>query len=200
ERYRLGAPGGGRLVEDEVLANAIIRVAKANDGEAITVFELLTAVGFLLFAEHKADAAIMEVGLGGRFDATNVITAPAVSVIMPVTLDHQSFLGDKVEQIAIEKAGIIKPGVPVVIGQQVHDAAREVMIDTAERLGCPLEVYGQDYFAFEEHGRVVYQDTDGLMDLPLPALPGRHQLSNAAAAIRALTICGFDISQQAAET
>ncbi|MCC0030222.1 MAG: bifunctional folylpolyglutamate synthase/dihydrofolate synthase [Brucellaceae bacterium] len=200
ERYRLGAPGGGRLVEDEVLADAIIRVAKANGGEAITVFELLTAVGFLLFAEHKADAAVMEVGLGGRFDATNVITAPAVSVIMPVTLDHQSFLGDKVEQIAIEKAGIIKPGVPVVIGQQVHDAAREVMIDTAERLGCPLEVYGQDYFAYEEHGRMVYQDTDGLMDLPLPALPGRHQLSNAAAAIRALTICGFDISQSSAET
>lgn len=199
ERYRLGAPGGGRLVEDDALADAIIRTAKANGGEAITVFELLTAVGFLLFAEHKADAAIMEVGLGGRFDATNVISAPGVSVIMPVTLDHQSYLGDKVEQIAIEKAGIIKPGVPVVIGQQVHDAAREVMIDTAERLGCPLEVYGQDYFAYEEHGRMVYQDTDGLMDLPLPVLPGRHQIANAAAAIRAVTMCGFAISQEAAE-
>ncbi len=199
ERYRIGAAGGGRLVSDDALADAIIRAAKANDGAAITVFELLTAAGFILFAEAKADAAILEVGLGGRFDATNVIAAPAVSLIMPVTLDHQSYLGDKVEQIAIEKAGIIKPGVPVVIGQQVHDAAREVMVDTADRLCCPMHVYGQDFFAFEENGRMVYQDTDCLMDLPLPALPGRHQLANAAAAIRAVKSCGFSVTQHTAE-
>jgi dihydrofolate synthase/folylpolyglutamate synthase len=109
ERYRLAADGGGRLVDDATLAEAIARVARANDGQQITVFEILTAVGFLLFAEHPADVVVMEVGLGGRFDATNVVARPAASVIMPVSLDHEAYLGDRVELIAAEKAGIIKP-------------------------------------------------------------------------------------------
>lgn len=199
ERYRLGAPGGGYLVPDDLLAETVRRVAEANDGAAITVFEMLTAAGFILFSEHDADATILEVGLGGRLDSTNVIAAPAVSVITSIALDHQSYLGDKVEQIAIEKAGIIKPGAPVVVGQQAHDAAREVLIDTAERLDCPLSVYGQDFLAYEENGRMVYQDDEGLMDLPLPAIAGRHQLANAAAAIRAVGVCGFAGGHSAAE-
>ena len=196
ERYRLGAEGGGRLVEDKVFADAIARVAEANAGQKITVFEILTAVGFLLFAEHPADAAIMEVGLGGRFDATNVIKRPAVSVIMPVSLDHEAYLGDRVELIAAEKAGIIKRGCPVVVGAQEFEAAQLMLIETAERLRAPLSVYGQDFLAFAENGRMVYQDGDGLMDLSPPRLPGRHQFANAAAAIAAIKAAGFEISER----
>lgn len=197
ERYRLAADGGGKLVDDEKFADAISRVAKANDGQKITVFEILTAVGFVLFSEHPADVAIMEVGLGGRFDATNVIRKPAVSIIMPVSLDHEAYLGDRVELIAAEKAGIIKRGCPTVIGAQEYDAALEVLVDTADRLDCPLSVYEQDFLAFEENGRLVYQDDDGLMDLTSPRLPGRHQFANAAAAIAGVKAAGFALSERA---
>jgi dihydrofolate synthase/folylpolyglutamate synthase len=199
ERYRLGASGGGRLVTDEVLADAVARAAKVNAGEHITVFEILTAVTFLLFSEYPADAAIIEVGLGGRFDATNVIDKPAVSVLMPISLDHQAYLGDRVELIAVEKAGIIKPGAPVVIGAQETQTAQDVLIATAERLDCPHLVYGQDFLAYEENGRMIYQDEMGLMDLAPPRLPGRHQFANAAAAIAAVKAAGFEVSQRAAD-
>lgn len=199
ERYRMGSPGGGRLVADDVLADAIARVAAANAGETITVFEVLTAVTFVLFAEHPADAAIIEVGLGGRFDATNVIKSPAATVIMPISLDHQAYLGDRVELIAAEKAGIIKSGVPVVIGAQEYDAAQDLLIETAERHGCPLQVYGQDFLAFEENGRMIYQDEEGLMDLTPPRLNGRHQFANAAAAIAAVKAAGFELSHAAVD-
>jgi dihydrofolate synthase/folylpolyglutamate synthase len=200
ERYRLGVSGGrGRFVEDAVLADAVRRVAAANGGEKITVFEILTAVTFVLFSEHPADVAIIEVGLGGRFDATNVIPKPAVSVIMPISLDHQAYLGDRVELIAAEKAGIMKRGAPVVIGYQPEEAARDVLVETAERLGCPHVVYGQDFVAHEEYGRLVYQDEFGLADLPLPRLPGRHQYANAAAAIRAVKAIGVTLSERGLE-
>lgn len=199
ERYRLGAKGGGRFVPDAVFADAIARVGAANAGQTITVFEILTAVGFVLFAEHPADAVVLEVGLGGRFDATNVIGSPAVSVIMPISPDHQAFLGDRVELIAAEKAGIMKRGLPVVIGAQEFDAAREVLVDTAERLRCPMQVYGQDFLAFEENGRMIYQDETGLMDLSPPRLSGRHQFANAAAAIAGIRAAGFEISHSAAD-
>ncbi|MEI9403316.1 folylpolyglutamate synthase/dihydrofolate synthase family protein [Mesorhizobium argentiipisi] len=199
ERYRLAAEGGGKLVDDDVFAEAIARVAEANAGQTITVFEILTAVTFILFSEHPAEAAIIEVGLGGRFDATNVIKRPAVSVIMPISMDHEAYLGDRVELIAAEKAGIMKRGCPVVIGAQESDTALQVLIETAERLDCPTVVYGQDFLAFEENGRMVYQDEDGLMDLPSPRLPGRHQYANAAAAIAAVKAAGFEIGHRAAE-
>ncbi|WP_156373592.1 MULTISPECIES: folylpolyglutamate synthase/dihydrofolate synthase family protein [unclassified Rhizobium] len=200
ERYRLGKKGGrGALVGDAVLADAVRRVAEANAGEKITVFEILTAVTFVLFAEHPADVAIIEVGLGGRFDATNVIRKPAVSVIMPISLDHQAYLGDRVELIAAEKAGIMKRGCPVVISHQEEDTARDVLVSIAERLSCPLTIYGQDFMAHEEFGRLVYQDEFGLADLPLPRLPGRHQYGNAAAAIRAVKAAGFDLTDGAIE-
>lgn len=196
ERYRIGVRGGrGRLVDDAVFADALRRVADANGGQKITVFEILTAVTFILFSEQPADVAIIEVGLGGRFDATNVIANPAVSVIMPISLDHQPYLGDRVELIAAEKAGIMKRGFPVVIGHQEYEAARDVLVSTAERLGCPLSVFGQDFFGHEEHGRLVYQDQIGLSDLPLPRLPGRHQYGNAAAAIRAVRAAGFTVTE-----
>lgn len=199
ERYRIGAPGGSRIVADDVLAEAISRVAEANAGEMITVFEILTATMFLLFSEHPADVAIVEVGLGGRFDATNIIPKPATCLIMPISLDHEAFLGDRVELIAAEKAGIIKAGVPVVVAAQQHDAAREVLLATAERLDCPTLVYGQDFMAFEENGRMVYQDDDGLFDLTPPKLLGRHQYANAAAAISAVKSAGFRVTQEIAD-
>lgn len=199
ERYRMGGPGRGQLVDDMTLARAIERVAEANDGAHITVFEILTAAMFLLFSEHPADAAIVEVGLGGRFDATNVIAQPAVALIMPVSLDHVMHLGAAAAAIAAEKAGIIKRGAPVVIGRQPFAEAREVLVTTAERLGAQATVYGEDFVAYEEHGRLVVQDGDGLYDLPLPRLPGRHQYANAAAAITAVKAAGFPVSQATAE-
>ncbi|MBN9073301.1 MAG: bifunctional folylpolyglutamate synthase/dihydrofolate synthase [Rhizobiales bacterium] len=199
ERYRLGAKGGGRLVADAVFAEAIGRAAEANGGQPITVFEILTAVGFILFSEHPADAVVLEVGLGGRFDATNVVKSPAVAIVMPISPDHQAYLGDRVELIAAEKAGIMKPGRPVVIGAQEFEEARDVLIETAERLGCPMQLYGQDFLAHEENGRLVYQDETGLMDLSLPRLAGRHQFANAAAAIAGVRVAGFGASHRAAD-
>lgn len=198
ERYRIGVKGGrGRLIDDERFAETLLRIGQANHDQPITVFEILTAATFLLFSEIPADAVILEVGLGGRFDATNVIDRPAVSVVMPISLDHQAFLGDRVELIAAEKAGILKRGCPAVIGYQEFDAARDVLVQTAERLRCPHWIYGQDFSAHEEFGRLVYQDDEGLSDLSLPALPGRHQLANAAAAIRAVRAAGFSVSDAA---
>ncbi|WP_062208753.1 folylpolyglutamate synthase/dihydrofolate synthase family protein [Aureimonas sp. AU12] len=201
ERYRLADPAGGpgRLVSDAMLAEAMRRVADANGEEAITVFELLTAVTFLLFSEQPADAVLLEVGLGGRFDATNVIEQPAVSVVTAISLDHQAYLGDRVELVAAEKAGIFKPGVPVVIGPQSEPAALDVLKRQAERTRKRTMVYGEDFFAFTERGRLVYQDERGLLDLPMPRLPGRHQIGNAATAIAALRTGGFDPAPAAIE-
>lgn len=199
ERYRIGAAGGGRFVDDDSLAEAIARVGTANAGNTITVFEILTATMFVLFSEHPADAAIVEVGLGGRFDATNVIAEPAATLITSIAMDHEAHLGDRIELIAAEKAGIIKRGAPVVIGAQEYDAAREVLRDTAERHRSACQVYGEDYLAYEEHGRMVYQDETGLMDLPMPRLLGRFQLANAAAAIAAVRAAGFHVTQAQAE-
>lgn len=199
ERFRIGQDGGGEFVKDDVLADAISRVAEANRGQAITVFEILSAVMFLLFSEHPADAVIIEVGLGGRFDATNVIDKPAVSVIMPVSIDHQALLGDTAAAIAFEKAGIIKKRCPVVISKQPFDEGFDVLEARANELRCPISVFGQDFSGYEEHGRFVYQDEDGLMDLPKPTLMGEHQYANAATAIRAMRDAGFPISQNGAE-
>ena len=201
ERYRIGVPGGrSAIVDDELLADALRRIAAANEGQTITVFEILTAATFVLFSEQKADVVILEVGLGGRFDATNVVEKPAVSVIMPIALDHQPYLGDRVELIAAEKAGIMKRGCPVVIGRQEYEPALDVLVETAERLSCPVAVYGQDFAAHEEFGRLIYQDEFELADLPLPRLPGRHQIANAAAAIRAVKAAGFVLAGEMIET
>ncbi|MCJ8519804.1 dihydrofolate synthase/folylpolyglutamate synthase [Pseudorhizobium tarimense] len=200
ERYRIGVKGGrSQIVDDELFADALRRVAAANAGRTITVFEILTAVTFVLFSEQPADAVVLEVGLGGRFDATNVIDTPAVSVIMPISLDHQPYLGDRVELIAAEKAGIMKRGLPVVIGRQEYEASLDVLVETAERLSCPMSVYGQDYSGHEEFGRLIYQDEFGLADLPLPRLPGRHQIANASAAIRAVKAAGFTLTDSMIE-
>jgi dihydrofolate synthase/folylpolyglutamate synthase len=185
ERFRLGAEGGGVLVSDDELAAALEECERRNGGEPITVFEITTALGFLLFARHPADVLLLEVGLGGRLDATNVVDDPLATIITPVALDHLEFLGDSLEKIAAEKAGIIKRGVPVIIGPQPRDALR-VIERQAARLSAPTRIAGEHWSANEERGRLVYQDDDGLLDLPAPRLYGRHQFDNAGAAIAAL--------------
>ena len=185
ERFRLGAAGGGVLVSDAALAAALEECERRNNGEPITVFEITTAVGFLLFARHPADVLLLEVGLGGRLDATNVIDDPLATIITPVALDHLEFLGDSIEKIAAEKAGIIKRGVPVIVGPQPRDALRTIERQAA-RLAAPARIAGEHWSANEERGRLVYQDDDGLLDLPAPRLFGRHQFDNAGAAIAAL--------------
>ena len=183
ERYRLGeSKGPGRLVEDAVLSDAIRRVADANQGEPITIFEVLSAVMFVLFSEHPADVCLVEVGLGGRFDATNVIKSPAVSVITPVSLDHEAFLGDTIAKIAFEKAGIIKKDASVFSGLQLDDA-RNVIARQAAKNGSPVSFLGEEFMVGQEDGRMIWQHEAGLLDLPLPKLPGRHQLENAALAV-----------------
>lgn len=199
ERYRLGAPGGGRLVSDALLESTIARVAQANDGAPITVFEILTAAMFVLFSEQPADYCIIEVGLGGRFDATNVIDKPLVSVITSIALDHMAQLGDREELIAFEKAGIIKPGRPVVVSPQL-DKVTEVLEKTARERRAPAWFAGQDFSFHEQGGRLVYQDEQGLLDLPLPRLRGQHQFANAATAIAALRFAGLDLPDSAFET
>ncbi|MDI3469450.1 MAG: dihydrofolate synthase/folylpolyglutamate synthase [Pseudolabrys sp.] len=181
ERVRLA----GTLVSDDALLDALGQCERANGGAPITVFEITTAAAFLLFAKEPADVLLLEVGLGGRLDATNVVEKPLASIITPVSVDHIDFLGDTLEKIAAEKAGIIKPGVPVVVGAQPRDAL--AMIERqAARMTAPLVIAGENFTATEERGRLVYQDDTGLLDLPAPKLYGRHQFENAGLAIAAL--------------
>lgn len=185
ERFRIGAPGEGKLVSDEALADALAQCERANGNEPITVFEITTAAGFLLFANHTADVLLLEVGLGGRLDATNVIEKPLASVITPVSLDHSEFLGDTIDLIATEKAGILKRGVPGIIGVQQADALSAIERQAA-RARASLRTAGEHWHVGEERGRLVYQDDDGLVDLPAPKLYGRHQFENAGLAIATL--------------
>jgi dihydrofolate synthase/folylpolyglutamate synthase len=175
----------GKLIGEDELAELLEEVERVNDGHPITFFEITGAAMFLAFSRHPADAVVLEVGLGGRYDATNVIGPPAVAVIQPVGLDHQEFLGHDLAAIAAEKAGIIKPGAPLVVGPQA-DVARKLILSRADQLSVPVFEFGQDFAARQEHGRMVYEDESGLLDLPLPRLIGRHQIENAGVAIAAL--------------
>lgn len=181
ERIRIA----GSLISEEELSDVLQECEVANAGAPITFFEITTAAALLAFSRHPADAAILEVGLGGRLDATNVIRRPTMTAIAPVGLDHQEFLGSELAGIAAEKAGIVKPGVPLVVGPQ-QGIARDVIERTADSLSAPVYVYGQDFFVHAERGRMVYEDESGLLDLPLPRLPGAHQIENAGLAIAAL--------------
>jgi len=185
ERYRLGAKGEGALVSDEELAATLTECERVNAGAPITVFEITTAVGLMLFSRHPADVLLMEVGLGGRLDATNVIEHPLATVITPIAIDHTDFLGDSLEKIAAEKAGILKRGTPAIVAAQPRDALA-VIERQAARLSAPIKIAGEDWTATEERGRLVYQDEAGLLDLPPPKLYGRHQFENAGLAIAAL--------------
>ena len=184
----------GEIVDDARLEDAFARCEAANGEHEITFFEITTAAAFLLFSEVPADRLILEVGLGGRVDATNVLPKPQCTVITPVSLDHQAFLGDTIELIAAEKAGIIKRDVPVIVGPQTLEAEHMIRA-AAEAMAAPISIWGQDFRAYTEHGRLVFEAEDELWDLNPPSLAGSHQIINAGVAAAAARACGY--SQQA---
>ncbi|MEM7724297.1 MAG: folylpolyglutamate synthase/dihydrofolate synthase family protein [Pseudomonadota bacterium] len=181
ERIRVA----GDLIDEQALTRLLDTCLQANGPDPITYFEITTAAALKAFAETPADYTLLEVGLGGRLDATNVIDQPALTVITPVDMDHQQFLGDTLAEIAGEKAGILKRGVPCIVGPQ-KDEALDVIEAKAAKIGVPLLVHGQHWHVWEERGRLVFQDETGLRDLPLPNLIGAHQIQNAGAALAAL--------------
>ena len=181
ERIRIA----GTLIGDDVLSQRIDEVEAANAGEPISFFEITTALAFHAFAQVPADLCIIEVGLGGRFDATNVFAAPAVSVITPVDYDHLEMLGPELRKIAWEKAGVIKPGRPVVSARQLPDGEAVIKVE-AQTLGAPLTLMGRDFDAWDDRGRLIVQTGERLLDLPPPGLLGAHQFANAGLAVAAL--------------
>jgi dihydrofolate synthase / folylpolyglutamate synthase len=187
ERIRLA----GDLISEDYLSEILEECERANGGIPITYFEITTCAALLAFARTPADWTLLEVGLGGRLDATNVVDKPRLTIITPVSIDHQQYLGETLPEIAGEKAGILKRGVPCVVGPQDPEGLA-VIEARAERLGAPLLVHGQHWHAFEERGRLIFQDETGLLDLPLPNLPGPHQIDNAGAALAALRHLGAD--------
>jgi dihydrofolate synthase/folylpolyglutamate synthase len=182
ERIRLAGQSGSSLVPEAELAALLEECEAANGGEPITFFEITTAAAFLAFARLPADYLLLEVGLGGRLDATNVIAAPQLTVITTIDYDHQQYLGDTLSLIAGEKAGVLKRGVRAIIGPQPLEALEKIE-SVAARVRAPLLIANQDWQAYEQHGRLVFQDENGLLDLPLPQLAGRHQIDNAGNAI-----------------
>ncbi len=194
ERIRLA----GTFVDEEELADALLHAEKVNDGRPITQFEITTAAAFDLFARHPADVLLVEVGLGGRLDATNVIASPLAAVITPVSIDHEKFLGETLRAIAHEKAGILKRGRPGILAPQPDEVLIEIE-NQAARVGAELFVGNRDWVAYPEGGRLVYQDEDGLLDLPAPRLPGRHQYTNAGTAVAAVRKAGLHPPRSALE-
>ena len=185
ERIRLGKTGASALISDTALSALLEECEAANGPQPVTFFEITTAAAFLAFARTPADYLLLEVGLGGRLDATNVVPQPELSIITTIDYDHQQFLGNTLTEIAAEKAGILKRGVQAVIGVQPDEAFDKIAaIATANRV--PLYCANRDWQCFEQQGRLVFTDEDGLLDLPLPQLPGRHQIDNAGAAVAAL--------------
>ena len=181
ERIRVA----GELISEDALSALLEECEAVNGAEPITFFEITTAAAFLAYARTPADYLILEVGLGGRLDATNVIDHPAVSVITSIGLDHQQYLGETIEEIAREKAGILKRGVIGIVGAQLPEVRDEIE-QVAAKVGAALSIANQDWQSYTQHGRLVYQDENGLLDLPMPALQGPHQIDNAGNAIAAV--------------
>ena len=180
ERIRLA----GKLVESRQLNDMLERVEAINAGRPITQFEITTSAALKMFAETPADYLLLEVGMGGTYDSTNVVDHPAGVIITPVDLDHQAYLGNTVARIAVNKAGILKRGSPAVVGRQIDEGLATIE-RAAARLKITPFVQGRDYDGYASDGRLNYQDEDGLLDLPPPALIGHHQYDNAALAIAA---------------
>ncbi|MDO9638153.1 MAG: folylpolyglutamate synthase/dihydrofolate synthase family protein [Pseudotabrizicola sp.] len=186
ERIRLQ----GELISEPALTALLDECVQANGPDSITFFEITTAAALLAFARSPADFTLLEVGLGGRLDATNVVE-PRLTIITPVSIDHQQYLGETLPEIAGEKAGIIKRGVPVIVGPQSPEGLA-VIEARAARMGAPLLAYGQHWHVSEDRNHLIFQDETGLLELPLPNLPGPHQIQNAGAAIAALRALGRD--------
>jgi dihydrofolate synthase/folylpolyglutamate synthase len=185
ERIAVPGPDGhARPISEPQLVDVLERVARVNAGASITFFEITTAAALLAFSEIPADIVLLEVGLGGRLDTTNVVARPALTIITPISMDHADKLGDTVEKIAFEKAGILKQGVTCVVAKQTR-AVADVLEAQARQRGAPMLWWGEDFEAFEQRGRLVFQQQDQLLDLNLPALIGPHQIINAGTAIAA---------------
>ncbi len=185
ERILLADAGGRtRQIDEAQLVEVLSRTQAMNNGDDITQFEITTAAAFLAFAEVPADVLLLEVGLGGRLDATNVVERPELSVITPISMDHADKLGATIEAIAGEKAGILKRGVPAIVSQQCDEAAG-VIEETGEKIGAPLKLWGREFDGYEQNGRLIVQSESELLDLPLPALIGPHQIVNATTAVMA---------------
>ena len=192
ERIRLA----GDLIDDAAFSAVLEECEAANGGEPITLFEITTAAAFLAFSRVPADVLLLEVGLGGRFDATNVIDRPLACVITPVSIDHVAFLGDTIEKIAFEKAGIVKPGVPVIVGPQ-DPRAFQVIADRAAALEAPMTVFARDYSVRREGEGLVVETGGETEALPLPSLPGAHQIDNAAVAVAVATAVSGSLANTA---
>ncbi len=192
ERFRVA----GELVTDTALADTLAEIEQVNDGAPITVFEAMVAAGYLLFSRTPADLCVVEVGLGGRYDATNVITAPAACAITSISLDHQDFLGDRLDRIAWEKAGIMKPGRPVATGAQAPEALA-VLRSCASDSGAILLERGRHWSAEADGQGLRFTDAAGELHLPAPSLPGPHQIDNAGIAVAALRASGLGVSATA---
>ncbi|MEL7466395.1 MAG: folylpolyglutamate synthase/dihydrofolate synthase family protein [Pseudomonadota bacterium] len=186
ERIRIA----GDLIGEPELMALLEECEEANGGEPITFFEITTAAAFLAFSRAPADYCLLEVGLGGRLDATNVIDAPAMTVITPVSLDHQQFLGETIAEIAAEKAGIVKRGVPCVVSEQ-ETKAMTVIERKTDQLRAPLIAAGRNFSALLEDGRLIFSDETSLLDMDPPRLPGAHQVANAGVAVAALRALGL---------
>lgn len=186
----------GEEISDAQLIDALERCDAAVGDQKLTYFETATAAAFLAFAERQADYLLLEVGLGGRLDATNVIDKPLAAIVAPVDMDHEQFLGDTLSLVAAEKAGIFRKGAPAVIGPQAPDAMAALMA-RAEAVGAPVFAFGRQWNVYSEHGRLIYQDDDGLCDLAAPKLFGAHQIENAGLAVAALKAAGLDLGDAA---
>ncbi len=185
----------GEIIDDDDLAEILEECEAVNDGKPITFFEVTTAAAFTAFARAPADLALIETGLGGRFDATNVIARPALTAIMPISIDHTHFLGDTIAAIAFEKAGILKQGVACIVARQPGDAAT-VIERQASEVGAPLFGYDQDW----RLDGTTYTDADGAIETPPPGLVGRHQVENAAVALACVRrLSRLDISDEHVE-
>lgn len=191
ERVRVA----GNLIEEPALASYLERCEVANGGEPITYFEITTAAAFLAFAETPADILLLETGLGGRLDATNIIERPLATVITPVSIDHQQYLGNTLREIAGEKAAIQKRGVPSIVGPQPPEAAAAID-GYAARIGAPLFRFGRSFSVERTDRDIVYSAGGRRVMLPYPVLPGSHQVDNAATALAALErLKGFEINE-----
>jgi dihydrofolate synthase / folylpolyglutamate synthase len=193
ERIRLA----GRLIDEDRLFALLEECERANDGAPITYFEITTAAALLAFSRTRADFVLLETGLGGRLDATNVVCRPAATAITPISLDHQAFLGDTIGAIAGEKAGILKPDMPAIIAPQPADAAA-VIAERARHVGAPLFRFGHEWRCAPADGGMLYEGGRWRLDLPLPSLPGAHQIVNAGTAIACLEqLPGIEIGRDA---
>jgi dihydrofolate synthase / folylpolyglutamate synthase len=184
-RFRERIVLAGQMISEEALAEVLSECERANGGEEITFFEITTAAAFLAFTQTDADMVLLETGLGGRLDATNLVKKPAITAITPIAMDHMHFLGDTLDAIAFEKAAIQKQGVPSIIAPQ-EDPARQVILETATSVGAEPFVYGRDWQTTEKPDGFKYSSRALTLHLPKPSLPGLHQLTNAGTAIACL--------------